>query len=263
MGWTVPTPEPRVVLHSTEGTTIAGAEGAYEADQSWPHVTADPWRRIVHQHYPLDRAARALLNAVGGVSPNRDHAIQIEIIGYSDRALAEHRNHQKFVLADMTDDDLKWLAEVVLRPILAATGVPAVTFVQWPPYPASYGDNGVRLTADEWIESAAQVLGHMHVSENLHGDPTLDIHRLLAFAAEPETEPEEMTKPVVMIQSPFPGEAVFLRWGSGLVSHAGGNETAYWADKHSVELITENDRGGYHQLVRDSGTVWRPADWAQ
>ena len=57
------TNRPKLLLHTTEGSSIAGAVGAYKANNSWPHVTVDPIRKTRVQHVPLTKPARALRNS--------------------------------------------------------------------------------------------------------------------------------------------------------------------------------------------------------
>ena len=59
----------RVVHHTTEGSSAAGAFQAFKAHRSDPHFTVDEQR--VYQHIDTSVAARALRNAIGGVETNR------------------------------------------------------------------------------------------------------------------------------------------------------------------------------------------------
>lgn len=150
----------RIVLHSTEGGSVAGAEAAYRASSSWPHLTVDCARHQIVQHYPLEVAARALMHPSGTPQTNGARAIQIEIIGFAESTIPT-----------MSPAELDWFGVSVLKPLLAWTGAPAGTVQDWPGYPASYGLHaGQRMTDDEW-RSFSGVCGHMHVPHNDHGDP--------------------------------------------------------------------------------------------
>ncbi|MDN5605812.1 MAG: hypothetical protein L0G59_10400, partial [Kocuria sp.] len=74
----------KILLHSTETGSFPGYGGGASA----PHFTIDLRNGEVRQHSPMNRAARALRNASGGVQTNRDGVIQIEIIGTCDASFS-------------------------------------------------------------------------------------------------------------------------------------------------------------------------------
>ena len=67
----------KIVHHTTEGSTYAGARAAYKANRSDPHFTVSG--DDIFQHIDTAEAARSLKNPPGGVETNRDSAIQIEV----------------------------------------------------------------------------------------------------------------------------------------------------------------------------------------
>lgn len=168
------TPE-KVVLHSTEGGTLP----SYSGGASAPQVTLDPWRRRRYQHFPLNMPARALLNpASTPVSENRDGAVQIEIIGYSDGNYAVKHGNAEYDLDRLTDDDYDWLGQEIAD-ICEATGIrPVLTEKPWIEYPASWGlHTPARMSSAEY-DSFRGICAHKHVSGNDHGDADLDPDRL-------------------------------------------------------------------------------------
>ena len=72
----------KIVHHTTEGSTAAGAMAAYKANKSDPHFTVDS--TTIYQHIDTASTARSLKNLPGGVQTNRDSAIQIEVVGFVD-----------------------------------------------------------------------------------------------------------------------------------------------------------------------------------
>lgn len=174
----------KVLLHSTEGTTIEGAIGAYQANNSWPTMTVDCRRRRVVQHLPLDVAARALRNETGGVETNREGTIlvQIELVGFAGTPASIG-----------SPDDLDWLGRDVIAPIHRATGVPLTVGVVFAPYPGSYGRlAGQRLSYGQW-DAYDGIVGHQHAPENSHGDPgALDVTRIVAAATAALIPEEDM-----------------------------------------------------------------------
>lgn len=165
-----------MVVHSTEGAGFPSIS-TYGNGRKAPHFTCDPRLRQTRQHYPLTQAAWALVAPADGTHTNTGGAIQIEIVGTCD----PRRTDLPSVL-DLDDGALGYLAGL-LQAISAPTGIPLISSVDWRPYPASYGANGVRLNRAQW-EAYAGVLGHQHVPGNTHGDPgSLNVGRLLELAA--------------------------------------------------------------------------------
>jgi hypothetical protein len=163
------------VWHTTEGRTVYDYSGGAVA----PTLTAAPdmsakklrW----YQHYDIDRSARALVNAPGGVETNTNNAVQIELVGTCDpntnrQWISEGRSGEFIYWPDAPEWALQELADFV-NWLHDNHDVPIRSTVTWKPYPASYGtNNGVRLSGAEWNTYTGH-LGHEHVTENLHGDP--------------------------------------------------------------------------------------------
>ena len=153
----------RGVLHKTEGTSAAGAIGAYRANNSWPHFTVEKGG-AVYQHLSILRAARTLQNLAGGVETNRMGAIQIELVGYSKDVKLP--TAQETAMARL----MRWIeAEAGIKPISVPFGGAA-----------QYGlKNPFELSNNQWIEFNGWC-GHQHVPENSHWDPgAIEISRLL------------------------------------------------------------------------------------
>lgn len=172
----------KLLLHTTEGGSIAGALSAYHANNSWPHLTVDCRKRRAVQHLPLDVAARSLKNLAGGEETNRDGAIlvQIEIVGFAGAPESIG-----------TPDDLVWFGREVVAPIARLTGIPLESTVRWVPYPASFGRTAAqRLHGAAW-DRYSGVCGHQHADENDHGDPgAIDIDLILSAARGEDDMPD-------------------------------------------------------------------------
>jgi hypothetical protein len=76
---------PKIVHHTTEGASYAGALGAFRANNDWPHFTDTFEGGVyrVYQHIPLSLAARSLEHPAGTGETNRDRCIQIEHVGFA------------------------------------------------------------------------------------------------------------------------------------------------------------------------------------
>lgn len=177
----------KLLLHSTEGTTVESAVAAYEAHNSWPHLTVDCPRRRIVQHLDLTVAARSLRNTPGGADEtNRDGTVlvQIELVG-----TAVHPTTLG------SPEDLAWFAHEVVRPVCAQLHIPIATSVTWASYPASYGAGAAqRLSVAAW-DAYDGILGHMHAPDNTHGDPgSIDIAWVIRAATEEEDVDEATFK---------------------------------------------------------------------
>jgi hypothetical protein len=148
---------PRVVHHTTEGGSIAGAVATYKQTGDYPTFTANYLTDTVVQHLPVTTGATALMHK-GGPETNRMGVvcIQIEWVGSAKTPFTAHATAGPVVRAFFD--------------FLRGWGVPDV----WPngspmPYPASYGANGQRDAAT-WVGKAGHY-GHSQVPGNDHGDP--------------------------------------------------------------------------------------------
>jgi hypothetical protein len=152
----------KLLLHTTEGASVAGAVAAYRTNNSWPHFTVSPKERRRVQHLHLEGAARALRNQPGGVETNRARVIQVEIVGFAGQ-----------MPGYFTAAEWDWLRVQVLDPIFAAwpmiARVPVDGFHAYPP-PMRLGSEPWRMSGPNWLAFSG-VVGHQHAPENFHGDP--------------------------------------------------------------------------------------------
>lgn len=144
----------KIVHHTTEGSTAAGALQAFAKNRSDPHFTVDA--TSILQHIDTAEGARALRNAPGGVQTNRDSAIQIELVGFA------HLPKDTRALTQLAR---------LCRWIESTHGVPKV----WPsglPRQAKNGHDpgGHNRDATVWDGQSGHY-GHCHVPENSHWDP--------------------------------------------------------------------------------------------
>ncbi len=155
---------PRGVLHTTEGSSFAGARSAYATNDSWPHFTVSFEGGVftAHQHLSVSVAARSLEHRPGTVETNKHSAIQIEIVGMAAGA------------PNFPASYLDGLA-CIMRWIETNAGVArscAVNFVA----PGAE----TRMTDAQWPAYAGWC-GHQHVPHNAHEDPgAIDIAHLLS-----------------------------------------------------------------------------------
>jgi hypothetical protein len=144
----------RIVHHTTEGPTYAGARAAFAARRTDPHFTVDA--AAIHQHIDTAETARALRNDPGGSQTNRASAVQIEVVGFAARA-----------------KDAATLANVarLCRWIEQEHGVPQA----WPNGLPRFSTNGHdpgghNRNGANW-DARGGHYGHSQVPENVHWDP--------------------------------------------------------------------------------------------
>ncbi|MGI5456429.1 peptidoglycan-binding protein [Streptomyces sp. CA-249302] len=173
-----------VVLHTTEGYTLPGYDGGATA----PNLTAVPdfaakklkW----YQHFDIETSSRALVNLRGGVETNTMNVCQVELTGTCDP-----KTHSKWMASGQAHiywpEAPDWALQGVatfLAWMHEQHGVPLSGPKSWPAYPGSYGSGGQRMTGAQWTDFKG-VCGHMHVPENVHGDPgAIDFARIVKYA---------------------------------------------------------------------------------
>lgn len=167
----------RLVLHTTETEVLP----SYDSGAFAPHLTYSPKTRTFYQHTSLLTAARSLRNEPGGIETNRANAIQLEIICYSNKPLADAEPSRLWV-GDLSPENLS-----DIREFAEWLGVPPV----WPgKQAASYAAAnaaGFRMTESEWYAYNG-ICGHQHVPESDHWDPgMLDWDSLLSLGKENDT----------------------------------------------------------------------------
>ena len=168
----------RVVLHTTETSGVPG----YGNGSTAPHITYVPKTRRWVQHTEFNTAARALRNVTGGVQTNRANALQVEIVCYSAKNIADQQSSRLWV-GDLTDDHY-----ADLRGFLNWTYGQFSVAPMWPEKQALSSAEanapGFRMTSVEWNQFDG-VCAHQHVPENTHWDTgALDWSRVIEAKGE-------------------------------------------------------------------------------
>lgn len=156
----------RAVLHTTETEGMP----SYSSGLTAPHFTYNPKNRTFVQHTDTATAARALRNLSGGVQTNRANALQLEIICYSAKWIADAAPARRLwvgALPDSAYEDIReWLTW--------CSEVHGITPTSWPGKSADSSSKanaaGFRMTTSQW-NAFNGVCGHQHVPENIHWDP--------------------------------------------------------------------------------------------
>jgi len=150
----------RGILHTVEGYTFSPSTSQYYGHRNPPHLTLDYEEdegiARMWQHYPFDRASRALENRPGGVQTNRQNAIQIEIVWKAAKI-----NEMPAVMWEALHQLVGWCQQHL--------GIE--------PFCPEFGDQeqyGLKNTFefdDEKWDAFNGWCGHQHVPENAHWDP--------------------------------------------------------------------------------------------
>lgn len=183
-----------LVVHSTEGSSIAGAVAAMDRNRSWSNWVCDPAQGIGIRTLVDDVTEdRSLRNMVGGVETNmRPGVWQLEVVGYAEQ------------IPDYPEDWFRRLG-VILSALCDRTGVPRRFPYPFRRYPASYGLRASqRLSPGQWLEVDG-IVGHQHVPENDHGDPG-DISRVIPYvlASSPPRPVPAVPSPAVALALEYP-----------------------------------------------------------
>lgn len=149
-------PVRKLTLHTTEGSSIEGAIGAYGSNNGWPQKTIDyrQGRRRCCTHLPLTVAARTLKNTSTHGQTNRAGTVQYELVGSAAK-----------ILDQMTEADWLALGRDHVGPDCRSIGVPLVCQVAFAP-----PNRSVRMTHAQ-IDRVQGLVGHQHWPENDHTDP--------------------------------------------------------------------------------------------
>ena len=177
----------KLVLHTTE---TAGWPGYPDFA---PHLTYDPWKHQWNQHFSLEKSATTLVDAASTkVRENRDFCIQVEIVAYADPKMAKTHGH---FIDDIDDQAVHDLADLAAW-LHATAGLELRLVPGWLPYPQSYGNTKNRMTGPEY-DAFRGVLGHEHVSTNVHGDPGAPpwLDQMLAYAKTAAGQPSTPSTP--------------------------------------------------------------------
>jgi hypothetical protein len=178
---------PVLVLHSTEGSTLAGAVATLRRNRSESNWVADPETGEVVTLTDSERGDRSLRNLPGGVETNNRPGVwQLEIVAFA---------------TDVPHMPEYWFRRLgaIVSSLCEAKGIPKVFPCPFVAYPASYGLKAAqRLSGAQWL-AVAGIVGHQHVPENAHGDPG-DISRLIPYLTPEDDMPPPITYDRAMAQ---------------------------------------------------------------
>jgi hypothetical protein len=152
----------KVCLHTTETKGWPGYSGGASA----PNATYHPLLRSIRQHFENNRSARALRDPSDTfVRENRDRVWQLEIVAYSDYALA--RSVGGLWIGDLRDEhyeDIAWMLIQLHRDL----GLPLTSQIRWAEGQKTYV-SGRRLSSSGW-DACRGIATHFAVSGNTHWD---------------------------------------------------------------------------------------------
>lgn len=169
----------KIVHHTTEGGSAAGAFAAFAAHRSDPHFTVD--KTTVFQHIDTGAAARALRHKLpNGIQTNRESAIQIEVVGFAGTTKSAQtlRNVAR---------RYRWLE--------ATHHVPRVWPAGPPKPPRNGGDPGGHVRNAATWDGHGGHFGHSHVPDNVHWDPAYTAVEAAYLLAAEFDESGHLTNP--------------------------------------------------------------------
>ena len=166
----------KFLVHTTEGTTLEGAFATVKANRSSPHFILEVknGRRRLVQCIPINRAARGLEHTPSSLpETNRANCIQVEVVGFTERAEAMRQGHLELWVPNWSTDIYKHLHLLMLW----THNHFAVPMQAGHPFPGQPGY--ARLSGQAFI-NAVGLVGHCHAANNDHTDPgPLNAHFVL------------------------------------------------------------------------------------
>lgn len=151
---------PKLLWHTWEGDSWAGAESVGGWARYPPHCGAHREDRLVRQYVPLNKSAYSLANTAA----EHEYVIQVEVNGFA-------RETQEW-----SDDDMDWLRSAVLEPIQQAVGVPRIVVPQ-----GFHGEgegivlatksSPIRFGSVADLRGFSGHMGHQHSPGDEHWDP--------------------------------------------------------------------------------------------
>lgn len=199
------TSHPKLLLHTTEGYSIATSEAAYRNGHFAPHETVGPasvgGKKIdVHQHFPYSSRSTTLEDPSGGLRTNREGCIQVEIVGFCD---PKFRSSWLYI-----PNWPQWYLEQVadhLLDICHMAGIPVDDpGIVWADYPGSYGLDAKQRLSDAQYRAHTGILAHQHAPENVHGDAPLQklVELMKARNKPPAPTPQPKPQPAPAVKEP-------------------------------------------------------------
>lgn len=195
-----------VILHSTEGVGWPSYARGASAPTLTVKINREQKKLEWRQHFQINRSARALAGRVGGISTNRFHIVQIEIVGTSGWATtrnpaAVRKAPNTYILDDkwyvpnypnwfweQLADFLIWLNKEWGTPLVAP-----MKFVSWA--------HSNRMSESQW-NNFKGVAGHQHVPHNDHTDPgIIPIDVLMMYAKNQAPVAQKPASPAPVIPS--------------------------------------------------------------
>ena len=161
-------------VHTTEGPTLEGAFTTLDANRSAPHFILEvkDGRRKLVQCVPISLAARSLAHP-SGPDTNKANCIQVEVVGWTDKDLAEAAGHPELWVGNWepaVDRFLHRLMQWTNRHF----DVPMTASFAFP------GKPGFRRLGGQEFFDAVGLVGHCHAPGNDHTDPgPLKVRRVL------------------------------------------------------------------------------------
>jgi len=161
----------KIVHHTTEGSTAAGAFETYQKRHDIPHFTIDD--KFIYQHLDTEVAATALAHPPGTVETNRHSAVQFELVGFAGKP------KNKASLANVGR---------LCRWIESTHNVSQVWPNGFPNPPVNGHDPGHHNRNEQnWVSKSGHY-GHCHVPANTHWDPAYTADEVAFIMSVPASD---------------------------------------------------------------------------
>ena len=187
----------KFLVHTTEGPSLDGAFVTVKGNRSAPHFILEVkgGRRRLVQCIPINRAARGLEHN-GGPETNKANCIQVEVVGFTERAKAAKLGHLELWVPNWSTDIYKQLHMLMLW-THNHFSVPMRA-----DHPFA-GQPGFARLSGEAFFNAVGLVGHCHAAGNSHSDPgPLNAHFVINGPAAPFASTETLTPSSTILGEP-------------------------------------------------------------
>lgn len=245
----------RGVLHTTEGSSYAGARSVYAKSRVAPHFTVSFESGVfkVWQHIPLNKSARALAHPAGTVETNRARCIQIEIVASAATSGTLQREYLNGIGKLM-----RWCETntgIERRALKFYSDKEGIVLAR--------DTSPVRLSTPDWTKFSGWC-GHQHVPFNSHWDPgDIDIDYLLSvdIGVRPVIDPPFDFYNVVHIRKDkytdlgvyvLQEDGAVFAW-EGAVYYLGMNGNEHFQNRKAARLLWPEE---VRALTGQTGSAW-------
>lgn len=165
----------QLLLHTTEGGTVAGAIAALRSANAWSHFIFDIKTGELIQCVPLNRAARSLRSGANFGKTNAARVIQVEMVG---------RAHEAPFWTAKENENIGKMIRKIANHVPFDVSMPLPFYGDRSGFTVASETAKQRMSWASWYKFNA-ICGHQHAPRNHHWDPgEIQVNQILAAARQ-------------------------------------------------------------------------------